>query len=127
MFPYEWLDNYDRLTYVGPVAYSESYSRLKGSSTITREEYDKFVQEFSNRGCVTMMDWLKVYNEANVIPFTKALDKTRRHYPDKIGMLKDAVSIPGISMTYVLNRSLIMKKRDRDTECSTCPRPTLHS
>ena len=29
-----------------------------------------------------------------------------RYYPDKIDVCKDAVSIPGISMTYVLNKSL---------------------
>ena len=57
-----------------------------------------------------MMDWLKGYNLANVIPFIKALGKTRKHYyPDKIDMLKDVVSIPGISMTYVLNKALNMK------------------
>ena len=57
------------------------------------------------------MDWLKEYNLAYVIPFVEALEKTReQYYPDKIDMLKDAVSIPGISMTYVLNRALKMKK-----------------
>ena len=29
-----------------------------------------------------------------------------QYYPDKIDVCKDAVSIPGISMTYVLNKSL---------------------
>ena len=62
-----------------------------------------------------MMDWLKVYNEADVIPFIKAIDKTRlQYYPNEIDMLKDVVSIPGISMTYVLNKSLKMKKQDKD-------------
>ena len=56
------------------------------------------------------MDWLKLYNEANVIQFIKAIDKTRQqYYPDEIDMLKDAVSIQGISMTYVHNKSLKMK------------------
>ena len=57
------------------------------------------------------MDWLKEYNLAYVIPFVEALEKTReQYYPDKIDMLKDAVSIPGIAMTYVLNKALKMKK-----------------
>ena len=29
-----------------------------------------------------------------------------QYYPDKIDVCKDAVSIPGISMTYMLNKSL---------------------
>ena len=58
-----------------------------------------------------MMYWLRVYNEADVIPFIEAADKTRKqYYPDEIDMLKDTVSIPGISMTYVLNKALKMKK-----------------
>ena len=58
-----------------------------------------------------MMDWMKVYNEADVVPFVKAIDKTHKQcYPDDIDMLKDAVSIPGTSMVYVLNKSLKMKQ-----------------
>ena len=58
-----------------------------------------------------MIDWLRVYNEADVIPFIAAVDKTcKQYYPDEIDMLKDAVSIPGISMTYVLNKALKVKK-----------------
>ena len=56
-----------------------------------------------------MMDWLREYNLADVIPFVEALEKIReQYYPDKIDMLKDAVSIPGISVTYVLNKALDM-------------------
>ena len=34
-----------------------------------------------------------------------------QYYPDKINVLKDAVSIPGISMTYVLSKSLKKTKK----------------
>ena len=58
-----------------------------------------------------MMDWLRVYNKADVISFIKAVTKTHKQYcPNEIDMLKDAISIPGISMTYVLNKTLKMKK-----------------
>ena len=59
-----------------------------------------------------MKDWLKEYNLADVEPFIEALEKTReQYYPDEIDLLKDAVSIPGISMTYVLNKALKIKKK----------------
>ena len=63
-----------------------------------------------------MKDWLKEYNLADVKPFIEALEKTReQYYPDEIDLLKDAVSIPGISMNYVLNKALKMKKKsDQD-------------
>ena len=46
-----------------------------------------------------MGDWLRVYNAADVVPFTEAFRKMAEHYyPDETGVCKDAVSIPGISM-----------------------------
>ena len=100
VFPYEWLHHYDKLSHMGPVGYENFYSKLKGGFTISSEKYIEFVQKFHTRGCMMMMDWLRVYNEADVISFIEALDKTRnQYYPDEIDMIKDAVSIPRISMT----------------------------
>ena len=111
-FPYEWFDSFEKLNHIGPVKYEEFYSFLKGGITISQEEYQNFCDEFRKRGCVTMKDWLKEYNLADVEPFIEALEKTReQYYPDEIDLLKDAVSIPGISMTYVLNKALKIKKK----------------
>ena len=110
-FPYEWFDSFEKLNHKGPVKYEEFYSSLKGSINISQEEYQNFCDEFHKRGCVTMKDWLKEYNLADVTPFIEALEKTReQYYPDEIDLLKDAVSIPGISMMYVLNEALKRKK-----------------
>ena len=115
-FPYEWFDSFEKLNHIGPVKYEEFYSSLKGGITISQEEYQNFCDEFRKRGCETMKDWLKEYNLADVKPFIEALEKTReQYYPDEIDLLKDAVSIPGISMNYVLNKALKMKKKsDQD-------------
>ena len=111
-FPYEWFDSFEKLNHIGPVKYEEFYSSLKGGITISQEEYQNFCDEFHKRGCVTMKDWLKEYNLADVEPFKEALEKTReQYYPDEIDLLKDAVSIPGISMTYVSNKALKIKKK----------------
>ena len=56
-----------------------------------------------------MGNWLRVYN---VVPFIEAFRRmAERYYPDKIDVCKDAVSIPGISMTYVLNKSFEKSKK----------------
>ena len=110
-FPYEWFDGFDKLNHKGPVKYEEFYSSLKGGITISKEEYQNFCDEFYKRGCVTMRDWLKEYNLADVKPFIEALEKTReQYYPDEIDLLKDAVSFPGISMMYVLNEASKRRK-----------------
>ena len=113
VFPYEWLDSFERLEHVGPVSYDAFYSTLKGGNMLTRDEYQNFCVEFERRGCVTMGDWLREYNIADVEPFIEALDKTRKqYYRDEIDILKDAVSIPAISMTYVLNKALKMRAKN---------------
>ena len=54
-----------------------------------------------------MVDWLREYNIGDVKPFIEAVGKTRDQYLcDEIDILKDAVSIPGISERYVLNNAL---------------------
>ena len=112
VFPYEWFDSFDKLNHIGPVKYEDFFSSLKGGITISKEQYQNFCEEFHKRGCVTMEDWLEEYNLADVEPFIEALRKTRKqYYPDEIDLLKDAVSIPGISMGYVLNKALKMKKK----------------
>ena len=111
-FPYERFDSFNKLNHKGPVKYEEFYSSLKGGITISQEEYQNFCDEFRKRGCETMKDWLGEYNLADVEPFIEALEKTReQYYPDEIDLLKDAVSIPGISITYVLNKALKIKKK----------------
>ena len=109
MFPYEWLDGYEKLSHAGPVSYEDFYRSLK--SIITRDEYEQFLKLFKGDDCTTMDHWLRIYNVADVVPFIESFRKMAgQHYPDKIDICKDAVSIPGISMTYVVNKSLEKKQ-----------------
>ena len=67
---------------------------------------------FKDNDFTTMSDWLRVYNVADVVPSIEAFRKmAEQYYPDNIDVCKDVVSIPGISMTYVLNKSLEIKKK----------------
>ena len=105
------MDSHEKLSHVGPASYEDFYSNLK-SSNITRDEYEQFLKLFKGNDCTTMGDWLRVYNVADVVPFIEAFRKMAgQYYPDKIDVCKDAVSIPGISMTYVLNKSLEKNKK----------------
>ena len=125
-FPYEWLDSYEKLNHLGPVPKEAFYSSLKGE--LSSQEYEEFVREFYARGCATMMDWLREYNLVDVIPFIEAVDKTRKqYYPDEIDMLKDAVSIPGISMTYVLNKALAKTTGAKENELYAPGLPCTHT
>ena len=108
--PYEWSDGHEKLSHVGPVSYEDFYSSIK--STITRYEYEQFLKLFKENDCTTVGDWLRVYNVADVVPFIEAFRKmAKQYYPYKIDVCKDAVGISGISITYVLSKSLKKNKR----------------
>ena len=55
----------------------------------------------------TFADWLKYYNNLDVGPFLEALEKMRGFYTDLgIDIFKDAVSLPGVSLQYLLRGTL---------------------
>ena len=51
----------------------------------------------------TFADWLRYYNNLDVAPDLEALEKMRASYTERgIDILKDAVSLPGVSLHYLL-------------------------
>ena len=60
---------------------------------------------------VTFADWLEYYNNLDVGPFLESLEKMRDFYATlSIDIFKDAVSLPGVSLKYLLRGTL--GKRD---------------
>jgi len=64
-------------------------------------------QLFKNKGMRTFADWLRYYNDLDVVPGLQALQKMRTFYAENgIDILKDAVSLPGVSMHYLLRGTI---------------------
>ena len=105
--PYEWFDSADKLDYKGLPPYWCWYSQLKNEFTSTPEEYDECKRVFQERGMKTFRDWLEYYNNLDVTPFLETLEKMKAYYT-KLGVdiFKDAVSLPGVSMQYILRGTL---------------------
>ena len=102
-FPYEWFDSPEKLDFLGLPEYEEWYSRLRGEHFLTWEEWEACQQVFKERGMCTFADWLRYYNDLDVAPGLEALEKMKSFYIEKgIDILKDAVSIPGVSLHYLL-------------------------
>lgn len=116
------MDSFDILEHGGPIKRKDFYTSLKGG--ISQEEYDGFCNEFEKRGCVTMKDWLRKCNLVDVKPFIEGLEKTKKqYYPDNNDILKEAINIVGVLMTYVLNKSLQLKEGEPDIRSrnALCP------
>lgn len=55
----------------------------------------------------TFADWLRYYNDIDFAPGLEALEKMRAFYSDKgIDILKEAVSLPGVGLHYLLRGSV---------------------
>ena len=105
--PYEWFDSPDKLDFPGLPPYMAWYSKLKGEYVLTLKEYDNCHRIFKERGMQTFGDWLEYYNNLDVAPFLEALQKMKEFYTSLgIDILKDAVSLPGVSEKYILRKTL---------------------
>ena len=105
--PYEWFDSPDKLDFPGLPPYMAWYSKLKGGYVLTLKEYDDCHRIFKERGMQTFGDWLEYYNNLDVAPFLEALQKMKEFYTSLgIDILKDAVSLPGVSEKYILRKTL---------------------
>ena len=105
--PYEWFDSPDKLDFPGLPPYMAWYSKLKGEYVLTLKEYDDCHLIFKERGMQTFGDWLEYYNNLDVAPFLEALQKMKEFYTSLgIDILKDAVSLPGVSEKYILRKTL---------------------
>ena len=105
--PYEWFDSADKLDYKGLPLYWCWYSQLKNSFALTPKEYDECKRVFQERGMQTFGVWLEYYNNLDVTPFLETLEKVKAYYTKRgVDIFKDAVSLPGVSMQYILRRTL---------------------
>jgi len=105
-FPYEWFATPEKLDFPGLPKYEEWYSKLKGEYVLTRDEWEA-CSVFKEKGMRTFADWLRYYNNLDVSPGLEALEKMRNFYTEKgIDILKDAVSIPGVSLHYLLRGAI---------------------
>ena len=101
--PYEWFDTPAKLHYPGLPDYPAWYSKLKDSFVLKLSEFRECRKVFKEKGMATFGDWLRYYNNLDVAPGLEALEKMRAFYSERgIDILKDAVSLPGVSLHYLL-------------------------
>ena len=105
--PYEWFDSPDKLDFPGLPPYLAWYSKLKNAYVLSLKEYDDCHRVFRDLGMQTFGDWLKYYNNLDVAPFLEALQKMKEFYTSLgVDILKDGVSLPGVSQQYILRKTL---------------------
>ena len=108
--PYEWFDDIKKLDHPGLPDYPDWYSKLKGGFLLKLSEWKACKRTFREKGMKTFKDWVRYYNNRDVGPGLEALEKMKNFYTEKgIDIMKDAVSIPGVSMHYLLKGAIERK------------------
>ena len=106
-FPYEWFDRSKKLDYPELPDYLDWHSKLKGDFVLQLSEWKACKETFRKNGMKTFKDWLCYYNNLDVAPGLEALQKMKKFYTEKgIDIMKDAVSIPGVSLHYLLRGAI---------------------
>ena len=111
--PYEWFDSAEKLEYPGLPDYPHWYSKQKNQFVLKLSEWKECKKTFKERGMKTFKDWLEYYNNLDVGPGLEALQKMKAFYTEKgIDIMKDAVSIPGVSLHYLLSGAIKTQNAD---------------
>ena len=100
-FPYEWMDDLEKLKLPNLPAHQAFYSSLKNCN-ITDEEYAYCQQVWKEENMSTFKDYLVWYNNRDVAPFMDALQKQFNFYVQLgLDMFKDGLSVPGLTLKYL--------------------------
>ena len=102
-FPYDWFDSEEKLDYPNLPPYEEFYSKLKGVNVLAidgsgAENYRMLQNVWQEQNMTSFRDFLRYYNNADVIGFVQAVKKMLEFYFDnEIDLFKDTISLPNLA------------------------------
>ncbi|BFZ13860.1 hypothetical protein BsWGS_16899 [Bradybaena similaris] len=101
VFCYEYITALKQLDEPALPEHEAFYSKLKNAN-ISEEEYAECQKVWAKHKMATLKDFLKWYNNKDVVPFLAALEKQVAFYgAHGVDMFKDAISVPGITLKFL--------------------------
>ena len=102
-FPYEYMDDLQKLEDRSLPPQAVFYSRLKNEG-ISNDDYARCQAVWRDNGMETLREYLIWYNNRDVTPFLEAIAKQAGFYKHQnIDMYKDGISVPGLSLLHLFN------------------------
>jgi hypothetical protein len=93
-FPYEWFDSLEKLD-CEELLHTENFIATLRNSNISDEEYQYCLEVWQNQNMQDFRDYLIWYNNLDVEPFVKAVEKIFEFYQEKgLDLFKDGISVP---------------------------------
>ncbi|BFZ20032.1 hypothetical protein BsWGS_23071 [Bradybaena similaris] len=101
IFCYEYIDDLEKLD-EPDLPPPSAFSSMLRQTEISAEEYAECRRVWEANHMRTLRDFLKWYNNKDVVPFLAAVEKQVEFYrTSKVDMFKDAISVPGITLRYL--------------------------
>ena len=101
-FPYEYIDDLDKLEEHSLPPQAAFFSRLKNEG-ISDTDY-ALCQEAWRGDRMPTRDFLVFYNSRDVVPFVEAIDQQFAFYQQQnMNKFKDGISVPGLMLLYLFN------------------------
>ena len=102
-FPYSWFDSLEKLDATSLPDDIEEFRSILTKKPITPDEFQSCRDVWTVEGKTTFADFVRHYNNADVIGFGEAVDKIIVNERDnnKLDMFKDSVSLPGLTQKYL--------------------------
>ena len=102
-FPYEYMDDLQKLDERSLPPQAVFYSRLKNEG-ISNDDYARCQAVWRDNGMETLREYLIWCNNRDVTPFLDAIAKQAGFYKHQnIDMCKDGISVPGLSLLHLFN------------------------
>ncbi|GFO23695.1 hypothetical protein PoB_005020000 [Plakobranchus ocellatus] len=118
--PYEYITSLEKLEETSLPPREAFYSSLRNSE-LSQQNYDYLCQVWRDNGMRNLRDLLVWYNNKDTRPFIEALEKQCEFYKTLgLDMLKDAVSVPGLTLRYLFKTMpqnhffSLIREKDKD-------------
>ena len=104
-FPYAWVDSLELKLNFPTLPTPEAFHSTLSGTNITEEQYEYGQRMWNdNNITTTFQDFLVKYNNLNVVSFLEAIAKMSEFWKEqRIDILKDGVSLPGLTMKYLFS------------------------
>ncbi|GFN74662.1 hypothetical protein PoB_000116800 [Plakobranchus ocellatus] len=119
-FPYEYITSIEKLDETSLPPRDAFYSSLRNSE-LPVQNYDYVCKVWKESGMTSLRDLLIWYNNKDTRPFIEALVKQCEFYKTLgLDMLKDAVSVPGLTLRYLFKTMprahffSLIREKDKD-------------
>jgi hypothetical protein len=104
-FPYEWMNGLRKLNNTKLPPRQAFYSTLT-NTTITQVDYKKCQAIWVAKKMKTMQDYLIYYNNLDVEPFVRAINKHTQFFTERgVDMFKDGLTLPGLTLKFLFNNT----------------------